>query len=317
MGERVRARALEKSKSQSSSDEIWTSFVDNLSWRVSRSALRELFQYHGSLENEKSMMNAIAKVNGSLIDGREVSLGVAKYQKPRRGSAITETDWMKSSLTGVIKAFVDLELESFLQRLAESWGTLVEILEATRNIEDMSVASLMIRVASPFDVPKMITLGAYGRSFKTEESSEDNQDGGRKVVLVEGDGKSNDESRNRVVAWLADGRTNGASEERGDGSGGMEEIESFPKSGGEDGLKESSGSPLLDDCNTSVRSEANGRVKKRLFERVYRRGMGRKEKALLRKLGGRKLKGLVLSPSEGAAGGLISIWDEDWFEIEQ
>ncbi|KAE8663830.1 Serine/threonine-protein kinase Nek2 [Hibiscus syriacus] len=240
--------------------------------------------------NEKSLMNAITKVSGSLIDGREVSVGVAKYQKPRRGTTtsggtrmrnlwemhipVKETDWMNCSLTGVIKASIELELvqkalysdgidvklTSFLQRLAERWGSL----EKSSYLQEKE-------------------SNGVSEDQWTEESSV---------------------ARNRVASWLADGRTDGASEERrvligdyaglglrrnmnlsfnkqaqipldveGDGSGGIEEIEILPKSGGEGCLKVTNGLT----GKGVVRSEVDGRVKKRLFERIYRRS-GKKDR---------------------------------------
>ncbi|KAE8691667.1 receptor-like protein kinase-like [Hibiscus syriacus] len=46
------------------------------------------------------------------------------------------------------------------------WGRVIDILDDTKHREDLTKARLLIRVASPFDVPDQITIGAYGRSFK-------------------------------------------------------------------------------------------------------------------------------------------------------
>ncbi|KAE8711176.1 hypothetical protein F3Y22_tig00110303pilonHSYRG00456 [Hibiscus syriacus] len=55
---------------------------------------------------------------------------------------------------------------TFLERLAGRWGTMEDIHEATKNREDLSTAKVLIRVESPYDVPEVITIGAYGRFFK-------------------------------------------------------------------------------------------------------------------------------------------------------
>ncbi|KAE8655214.1 eukaryotic translation initiation factor 5A-2-like isoform 1 [Hibiscus syriacus] len=133
-------------------------------------------------------------------------------------------DWVAPLLddNGIPMAFCWVDLyeipflcwQESLQRLAKRWGTLVDISNATRNREDLLITRLLIRVASPFDVPNVITLGAYEISFKdrcSEESSEENLEEGRQTVLVEGDGASIDESRVRVIAWLKNGRTAGVS----------------------------------------------------------------------------------------------------------
>ncbi|XP_039003308.1 serine/arginine-rich splicing factor 2-like [Hibiscus syriacus] len=93
--------------SQTSSGEEWTAFVDNLSKRVSRRVVRELFQHQGQVmrvyipnvsknpkyrnqtfafiqfENEEGLKKAIENVNGAWIDGKKVTVGAAKYQSYR------------------------------------------------------------------------------------------------------------------------------------------------------------------------------------------------------------------------------------------
>ncbi|KAE8731579.1 Spc97 / Spc98 family of spindle pole body component, putative isoform 2 [Hibiscus syriacus] len=93
--------------SHSSFGEEWTAFVDNLSKRVSRRAVKELFQHQGNVlrvyipnvsnkpkyrnqtfafvqfEKEEGLKNAIENVNGAWIDGMRVTVGVAKYQSHR------------------------------------------------------------------------------------------------------------------------------------------------------------------------------------------------------------------------------------------
>ncbi|KAE8716200.1 Phospholipid-transporting ATPase 2 [Hibiscus syriacus] len=95
-----------------SSDEEWTVFVDNLSKRVTRSELREIFIQYGKVVRvyipnvifkpnyksstfafvqfalEKSCSRAVQNVNGTLIDGKRVSVGVAKYKKNSRGGTV-------------------------------------------------------------------------------------------------------------------------------------------------------------------------------------------------------------------------------------
>ncbi|XP_039012982.1 polyadenylate-binding protein 6-like [Hibiscus syriacus] len=83
-------------------------FPDNLSRRVTRSELREIFNHYGIVVRvfipkfmfklnytsstfsfvqftvEEGCRRAIQYVNGTLIDGKRVSVGVAKYNKDRR-----------------------------------------------------------------------------------------------------------------------------------------------------------------------------------------------------------------------------------------
>ncbi|KAE8717060.1 hypothetical protein F3Y22_tig00110065pilonHSYRG00307 [Hibiscus syriacus] len=87
--------------------EVWEVFVDNLSRRVSRRELRELFSSQGAVERvfipketrnpkykfltfafvqferESGLNQAIDMLNGSLIDGRRITVGVAKYNDAR------------------------------------------------------------------------------------------------------------------------------------------------------------------------------------------------------------------------------------------
>ncbi|KAE8724220.1 hypothetical protein F3Y22_tig00010533pilonHSYRG00011 [Hibiscus syriacus] len=88
-------------------------------------------------------------------------------------------DWLAPMLNeeGVPLAYCLVDLvglpllswnEPFLEKLAGRLGKFVNILEKTRNIEDLSSATVLLRVASPFDVPEFITMGSYGRSFKVK-----------------------------------------------------------------------------------------------------------------------------------------------------
>ncbi|KAE8661136.1 putative undecaprenyl diphosphate synthase [Hibiscus syriacus] len=56
--------------------------------------------------------------------------------------------------------------DSFLERIAGRWGAMVDIHDTIKNREDLTTARILIRVYSPFDVPKVITLGYYGISYK-------------------------------------------------------------------------------------------------------------------------------------------------------
>ncbi|XP_039007793.1 RNA-binding protein with serine-rich domain 1-like [Hibiscus syriacus] len=108
MSEKGRERSRERVTGRSSSDKEWTVFVDNLSKRVTRRELREIFDIYGRVLRvyipsfmvkpnyksstfafvqyamEEGCRRAIQNVNGTLIDGKRVSVGVAKYQKERR-----------------------------------------------------------------------------------------------------------------------------------------------------------------------------------------------------------------------------------------
>ncbi|XP_039040141.1 serine/arginine-rich splicing factor SC35-like [Hibiscus syriacus] len=108
MGERKIER--EKLKGKIDSGEVWKAFVDNLSRRVSRHELRDIFSSQGTVERvfipketrnpkyrfstfafvqferESGLKRAIDMLNGSLIDGRRITVGVAKYTdvRPRK-----------------------------------------------------------------------------------------------------------------------------------------------------------------------------------------------------------------------------------------
>ncbi|KAE8693418.1 Polycomb group protein FERTILIZATION-INDEPENDENT ENDOSPERM [Hibiscus syriacus] len=108
MSEKGRERYRELVTGRSSSDKEWTVFVDNLSKRVTRRELREIFNIYGRVLRvfipsfmvkpnyksstfafvqyamEEGCRRAIQNVNGTLIDGKRVSVGVAKYKKERR-----------------------------------------------------------------------------------------------------------------------------------------------------------------------------------------------------------------------------------------
>ncbi|KAE8729397.1 hypothetical protein F3Y22_tig00003715pilonHSYRG00041 [Hibiscus syriacus] len=248
---------------------------------------------------EEGLKKAVANVNGIWIDGKKVSIGVAKYQKQRSRQAASrnsireedllnkgvnwrrrvrneslchlrdersykdalvsygglrevsvskenrggllrkdaglknlwemhipydESDWVKSSLTGIIKTHFDLELVlkglasdgikvklakwsyawnsciltfGSVEELKEAWSSIMEELsfwfdrlhsllneeglpmaycsgklicihDSTVRREDMAIARALLRVASPFDIPKTVTLGSYGISFKVK-----------------------------------------------------------------------------------------------------------------------------------------------------
>ncbi|KAE8689425.1 hypothetical protein F3Y22_tig00110937pilonHSYRG00001 [Hibiscus syriacus] len=104
---REKGRVRESAIGGQSSGEEWTAFVNFLSKRVTWRTLKEIFQQHGSVirvyipssstkqnyrnytfafvqfEKEDGLMKAIANLNGIWIDGKKVSVGVAKYQKQR------------------------------------------------------------------------------------------------------------------------------------------------------------------------------------------------------------------------------------------
>ncbi|XP_039034127.1 serine/arginine-rich splicing factor 8-like [Hibiscus syriacus] len=107
MRESVRKEEREKGIGQSSSGGSWTVFVDNLSKRVTKSELRNIFIDQGQVVrifipnvvnrpkyksftfafvqfgNETEMRNAVENINGLWIDGRKIYVGVAKYQSVR------------------------------------------------------------------------------------------------------------------------------------------------------------------------------------------------------------------------------------------
>ncbi|KAE8729083.1 Ubiquitin-activating enzyme E1 1 [Hibiscus syriacus] len=101
MRESVRKEEREKRIGQSSSGGSWIVFVDNLSKRVTRSELRNIFIDQGQVfGNETEMRNAVENINGLWIDGRKIYVGVAKYQsvRPRvAGSSRLSVGVQKSS----------------------------------------------------------------------------------------------------------------------------------------------------------------------------------------------------------------------------
>ncbi|XP_038994320.1 serine/arginine-rich splicing factor SC35-like [Hibiscus syriacus] len=107
-----RERVREKSKISIDADEEWTMFIDNLNKSVSRGVLRNYFSPYGQIlrifiprflekpnyksstfafvqyAREESRNKAIRFVNGKWLDGRRVSVGIAKYQKVKRREAV-------------------------------------------------------------------------------------------------------------------------------------------------------------------------------------------------------------------------------------
>ncbi|XP_039066903.1 polyadenylate-binding protein 4-like [Hibiscus syriacus] len=107
MSERVRKVETDREIGQSFSGVSWTVFVDNLSKKVSRRELRDLFLVQGQVVrvfipnemnklkyksytfafvqfvNEAGIRKAVENLNRLWIDGRKVFVGVAKYKKDR------------------------------------------------------------------------------------------------------------------------------------------------------------------------------------------------------------------------------------------
>ncbi|XP_039014640.1 serine/arginine-rich splicing factor 2-like [Hibiscus syriacus] len=95
----------EKVKGKSAFDEVWMVFMDNVSMRVSQCALRELFLGHGLVErvfipketrnpkykfstfafvqfgSEAGLKRAVDNLNGSLIDGKRITVGATRYKE--------------------------------------------------------------------------------------------------------------------------------------------------------------------------------------------------------------------------------------------
>ncbi|KAL4377916.1 hypothetical protein GQ457_02G007720 [Hibiscus cannabinus] len=55
--------------------------------------------------------------------------------------------------------------ESFFKSLGNRWGTFIAIEEDTREMKNFSVAKMIIRAESPFDVPSSLTVRSLDRSF--------------------------------------------------------------------------------------------------------------------------------------------------------
>ncbi|KAE8707784.1 Pentatricopeptide repeat-containing protein [Hibiscus syriacus] len=145
-------KAREDSKGHYFSGEEWTMFVNNLSKRVSRRALRELFHYQGPVTrvfipsvtnkpkyktstfafiqfaSEDSLRKAIENVNGTWIDGMRVSVGGYKVSElSNKGSGdeehlgdaypFIEIEFDERSLTGIVKSSFQLD---FVQKALAS-----------------------------------------------------------------------------------------------------------------------------------------------------------------------------------------------------
>ncbi|KAE8717707.1 hypothetical protein F3Y22_tig00110032pilonHSYRG00029 [Hibiscus syriacus] len=283
MSERVKNVEREIVLGHSSVGESWTIFVDNLSKRVSRGKLREIFHHYGQVvrifipkftmkpkytsstfafvqfASEEGRRRAIQSVDGTWIDGKRVTVGIEKYRKSRDGedfegrtkrigskakrvektkgqnnagslgviklpfeqdfvqkalenegfhvkiarwgyawnacvvtfNSIEEYsgvwaqnqedlfywfDWMAPLMNdeGVPLAFCLVGLSllcwngEFLEKLVQKWGKVICIKESSKNRSDLSLARVLIRVASPFDVPESVTVGSYDRSYKVK-----------------------------------------------------------------------------------------------------------------------------------------------------
>ncbi|KAE8669530.1 hypothetical protein F3Y22_tig00112231pilonHSYRG00215 [Hibiscus syriacus] len=88
-------------------------------------------------------------------------------------------DWLAPTVNenGVPLALCQIELcglpllcwnEAFLEKLTGDWGRFICFKEESKIRSDVSSAKVLLRVDSPFDVPEMVTIGSYGRSFKVK-----------------------------------------------------------------------------------------------------------------------------------------------------
>ncbi|KAE8725177.1 hypothetical protein F3Y22_tig00009009pilonHSYRG00196 [Hibiscus syriacus] len=88
-------------------------------------------------------------------------------------------DWLAPAVNenGVPLALCQIELcglpllcwnEAFLEKLTKDWGRFICFKEESKMRYDLSSAKVLLRVESPFDVPEMVTVGSYGRSFKVK-----------------------------------------------------------------------------------------------------------------------------------------------------
>ncbi|KAK8984881.1 hypothetical protein V6N11_064427 [Hibiscus sabdariffa] len=109
-----------------------------------------------------------------------------------------DTAWINLSLVGVMKQLYDLDSfkrrflvtplmndkgvpaaflkvflfgvlhcwhESFFEVLGNRWGSFIDFDSATWNRDDLSVAELIIRDESPYDIPNSIKVRSFGRSY--------------------------------------------------------------------------------------------------------------------------------------------------------
>ncbi|KAE8708511.1 hypothetical protein F3Y22_tig00110339pilonHSYRG00288 [Hibiscus syriacus] len=60
--------------------------------------------------------------------------------------------------------------EAFMEKLTGRWGKFICFNEESKSRSDLSVAKVLLRVESPFDIHDTVAIGSYGRSFKVKLS---------------------------------------------------------------------------------------------------------------------------------------------------
>ncbi|KAE8729878.1 hypothetical protein F3Y22_tig00003096pilonHSYRG00052 [Hibiscus syriacus] len=120
-------------------------------------------------------------------------------------------DWLDPLMSGegVPMAFCSVELigmpllcwnASFMEKMVSRWGKLVCIHESTARREDLAVARVLLRVASPFDSRKLLHWVHMGDSLRDKASSEEKEESfydgvGSKKLCAE-------DYRDTVDRWL-------------------------------------------------------------------------------------------------------------------
>ncbi|KAE8671022.1 Detected protein of unknown function [Hibiscus syriacus] len=198
---------------------------------------------------------------------------------------LANSEWVKRSLTGIMKSSFNHDLlkealeiagmevqllrwgyawnaciitfnsveefskgvpSALLRKLTEKWGQFLYFNEDQESRSDLSLAKVLLRMESPYDVPEMVTIGSYGRSFKVKTSlgsvlNTPVVEAGRKkmekfskkrnsgyVMSDEGDGSRptldanrdefTEDARRKVISWLNYGHNSGVNGVRGEGS---------------------------------------------------------------------------------------------------
>ncbi|KAE8731959.1 hypothetical protein F3Y22_tig00002338pilonHSYRG00231 [Hibiscus syriacus] len=155
----------------------WSVFIDNLSRRVSRGTLRELFNHHGKVTkvfiplfnkrpryseytfafvhfaSQDYQLNPITKLNNNLIDGKRLFVGITKYPNVKSQKVPVGINVMEE---GVPMDFCSVNLygvpliswnDSAFTSLANKWGNLICIQDETKNKYDLTVAKLLLKTS--------------------------------------------------------------------------------------------------------------------------------------------------------------------------
>ncbi|KAE8656311.1 putative naringenin-chalcone synthase [Hibiscus syriacus] len=168
--------------------------------------------------SEIGLKKAVEALNGILIDGRLISVSLARYKielikkaLAKDGIDIQIARWGHVWNSCVIvfnstEEMMDIWMNrKELMNLVGRWGTLVDIHDATRYREDLTLARFLSRVTSPFAVPEATTIASHGRSFKSVDEEDSLLSERQKVAA-----RAAIENRMRVDNWFDKGAFSGS-----------------------------------------------------------------------------------------------------------